>query len=186
MPIALLLPILARLAGPMSFASAAIVAGVMNRSFVLVPLLAVTASLATILVKWLLPSPVSDLTSMLSPDAEPAAPNPLKGVGRRFAAGLIGYGLLFGLAALIAALFQTTEFEPQVLSSDIWFLAIPGVAAIIGAWISARLGQAQMAGMMGQMQDVFAQMQAQQAGQQSEEDGFTFEGEIIDPDDRDS
>ncbi|MEO1659780.1 MAG: hypothetical protein AAFR51_02240 [Pseudomonadota bacterium] len=186
MPIALLFPILARLAGPISFASAAIVAGGMNRSVVMVPLLAVTASLATVLVRWLLPSPVNDLKAMLSPEAEPAAPNPLKGVGQRFGLGLIGYGLLFGLAALIAAVFKTTEFEPQVLSSDIWFLAVPGAIAIIGAWVSARLGYTQMAGMMGQMQTVFADIKSQQAPQPGEQDGFTFEGEIIDPEDRDS
>ncbi len=186
MPIALLLPILARLAGPISFASAAVAAGVMNRSIVLIPLLAVTATVATILVRWLIPSPVNDIKAMLSPEAEPAAPNPMKGAGQRFGMGLVGYGLLFGLAALISAVFKTTEFEPQVLSSDIWLLAVPGVIAIIGAWVSARMGHAQMSGVMDQMQAMAAQMQAQTSVAPGDEDGFTFEGEIIDPEDRDS
>ena len=71
------------------------------------------------------------------------------------------------------------------MASDASYILIPALIALLGAWGSARLGASQMAGMMGQMQDMFAQMQAAQ-GQESAEDPFTVDGEVIDPDeDRD-
>lgn len=181
MPTSFLVPILLRLAGPLAFLGAAIVAGVMNRSVLLVPLLTVVATLTTIIIRKVSPSPVTDLQSVLSPDAPPSPPNIFRGVGRRFAIGLVGYGLAFGLAALIAAVFKTTEFEPQLMVSDSVYLIVPTLLALICAWISARVGMSQMAGMMGQMQEMMAQMQAAQSGQTAEEDAFTVDGEVIDP-----
>lgn len=186
MPVALFFPILLRLAGPFAFALAAITAGVMNRSFILVLLLAVVASLTTVIIRKVSPSPAMDLKSMLTPDAVPEPANPFRGVGRRFAIGLVGYSVLFGLSASIAAIFQTTEFEPQLMLADTWFAGVPAIIAFVGAWVSARIGLNQMAGMMGGMQDMFDQMQAGQDPGNSEEDAFTFEGEVIDPDERDS
>lgn len=182
MPTSFLVPILLRLAGPLAFLGAAIVAGVMNRSVLLVPLLTVVATLTTIVIRKVSPSPVTDLQSVLSPDAAPHPPNIFRGVGRRFAIGLVGYGLAFGLAALIAAVFKTTEFEPQLMVSDSVYLIVPTLLALVCAWISARVGMSQMAGMMGQMQEMMAQMQAAQSGQTAEEDAFTVDGEVIDPD----
>ncbi len=182
MPVALLFPLLLRAAGPIAFIGAAIVAGVMNRSFILIPLLALAATATTIAIRKFSPSPAMDLQAMLSPDTPPQTPNPLKGSGKRLGLGLIGYGVVFGLAALIAALFQTTEFEPQLMVSDAGFLIAPALVAFIGAWVSARIGLNQMAGMMGQMQDMFVQMQTQQNGAEADEGAFTFEGEIVEPD----
>ena len=183
MPIAVFFPFLLRLAGPIAFLGAAIVAGVMNRSFVLVPLLAIAATLVTILIRRFTPSPALNLQAMISPEAQPAKPDLFKGLIPRFGIGLVGYAIAFGLAASIAALFQSTEFEPRVLASDIWFAAIPAVLAIAGAWLSARLGLNQMASMMGEMQGMFAQMQAGQAPSAANDDeAFTVEGEIINPD----
>ena len=186
MPIALLFPVLLRVAGPLAFISATIVAGVMNRSFMLVPVLAVAATLTTILIRKVTPSPAMELKDMLSPEATPVPNSAFRGIGPRLAAGLVGYALLFALAAGIAALFQTTEFEPQLMIADLWFAAVPAVIALIGAWISARIGLNQMASMMGQMQDAFSQMQKGQSAPGSETDAFTFEGEIIEPEDPDS
>jgi len=185
MPVALFFPILLRLAGPLAFALAAITAGVMNRSFILVPLLAVVASLTTVVIRKVSPSPAMDLKAMLSPDAAPPPANAFRGLGRRFGIGLVGYAVLFGLAASIAAIFQTTEFEPQLMLVDMWFACIPAILAFIGAWVSARIGMNQMATMMGGMQDVFDQMQAGQSPPGPEDETFTFEGEVIDPDERD-
>lgn len=182
MPTSFLIPILLRLAGPISFLVSAIVAGVMNRSFLLVPLLTIVATLTTILIRKVSPSPVTDLQSVLSPDAPANPPSIFRGVGRRFAIGLVGYGLAFGLAAWIAAVFKTTEFEPQLMVSDTIYLIVPTLVAIAGAWISARVGMSQMAGMMGQMQEMMAQMQAAQGGHTSEDDAFTVDGEVLDPD----
>lgn len=186
MPVALLFPILLRLAGPLAFAFAAVVAGAMNRSFILVPLLAVIASLTTIIIRKVSPSPAMDLKAMLSPGAPPQPANPFRGVGRRFGIGLVGYAILFGLSASIAAIFQTTEFEPQLMLADMWFAGMPAIIACVGAWVSARIGLNQMAGMMSGMQDMFDQMQAGQDPTGSDDDAFTFEGEVIDPDERDS
>lgn len=181
MPTSFLVPILLRLAGPIAFLVAAIVAGVMNRSVLLVPLLTIVATLTTIAIRKVSPSPVTDLQSVLSPDAPPKPPNIFRGVGRRFAIGLVGYGLAFGLAALIAAMFQTTEFEPQLMVSDSVYLIVPTLLAFVCAWISAHVGMNQMAGMMDQMQEMMAQMQAAQSGQPVDDDAFTVDGEVIDP-----
>ena len=186
MPVALLFPILLRVAGPIAFVLAIATAGAMNRSFILVPLLAAAASLTTIVIRTVTPSPALDLKAALTPDAEQRPHNPLRGTGKRFAAGLVGYTIVFGLAALVAAIFRTTEFEPQVMLVDAWFAIIPAILAFAGAWISARIGLNQMAGMMDQMQDAFAQMQSGQRSGDPEDDAFTVEGEVIDPDRRDS
>ena len=184
MPAALFLPLLLRLAGPLSFLCAAMIAGVMNRSLLLIPLIALASTAATVLIRFIAPSPVTDLKTMLDPNARPQKPSPFKGVGRRFGVSVLGFGLMFGFSALIAAVFQPTEFQQQVQRLDFGFLAIPALIAIIGAWLSARLGINQMASMMQDMQGIFAQMQAGQTPRDEGEDAFTVEGEIIDPDDR--
>ena len=187
MPTALLLPIMLRVAGPVAFLTAVAAAGVMNRSFVLVPVLAVAATLTTIFIRHVTPSPAMDLKDMLSPEKEPPPNNPFRGLVPRLAGGLVGYAILFALAAGIAAIFQATEFEPQLMMVDAWFAIVPAMIALVGAWISARLGANQMASLMGQMQEAFSQMQAGQPQSGPEQDdAFTFEGEVIDPDKPDS
>jgi hypothetical protein len=181
MPTSFLVPILLRLAGPIAFLGAAFVAGVMNRSVLLVPLLTIVATLTTLVIRKVSPSPVTDMKSVLTPDAAPEPANLFRGVGRRFAIGLVGYGIAFGLAALIAAMFQTTEFEPQLMMSDISYLIVPVLVAIVGGWISARVGMSQMANMMGQMQDMMAQMQAAQNAE-ADDEAFTVDGEVVDSD----
>ncbi|MEL7231334.1 MAG: hypothetical protein AAGJ85_02350 [Pseudomonadota bacterium] len=183
MPVALLLPILLRAAGPAAFILSAMTAGVLNQSIVLIPLLALAATITTILIRKLSPSPAADLAAMLNPDAPQQPKSIFAGSAQRFGIGLIGYAVCFGLAALIAALFQETEFNQTLVQSDIWFALIPAAIALIGASLSARMGANQMADMAGQMQAMFAQMQAQQ-GQDNpqDDDAFTVEGEIIDKD----
>lgn len=186
MPAALLLPILLRLAGPLAFIGAAMTAGILNLSIIMVPLLAAASTATAILIKTVTPSPAMELKEMLDGSAPSEKPSPFKGVGRGLAIRTLGFGVMFGLAALIAALFQTTELEPSIRASDFGFLIVPAAIALIGAWISARIGLNQMAGMMGQMQDAFAQMQTGQPQPEAEDGAFTFEGEIIDPEDRES
>ena len=181
MPTAFLVPVLLRVAGPLAFIIAAMTAGAMNRSVLVIPLLAIVATVTTVVIRKFTPSPVSDLQSVLTPDAQPAPPNVFRGAGKRLAIGLVGYGIVFWLTAMIAAIFQTTEFEPQLMPTDAGYFIVPTLIAIIGAWISARVGLSQMAGMMGQMQDVFAQMQASQNAASDDETAFTVDGEIIEP-----
>ena len=159
---------------------AAMIAGIMNTSLMIVPLLAITATVTTVVIRLFSPFPALDLKAALSPNTVSEKPSAYRGAGRRFLIGTVGYGFAFGFAALIAALFQTTEFQPQIGLSDLGYLIVPAFIAVIGATIGARIGINQMAGMMDQMQDMFAQMQAQ--GQQTDDDAFTMEGEIIDPD----
>ena len=180
MPQTLLLPLLLRVAGPIAFVIAAMAAGVMNRSIMIVPLLALAATATTIIIRMVSPFPTFDLKSALSPNAPMQKPSAFRGAGRRFLMGVIGYGFAFGFAALVAALFQVTEFQPQLSIDDAGYFLVPGLVAVIGATIGARIGVNQMAGMMEQMQDMFAQMQTSRAA--NDEDVFTFEGEIIDPD----
>ncbi|MEM7328617.1 MAG: hypothetical protein AAF437_07750 [Pseudomonadota bacterium] len=186
MPVALFFPLLLRLAGPIAFLVAVAIAGAMNRSFILVPVLALAATLTTILIRTVTPSPAMDLKSVLRPEAEQRPHNPLRGSGKRFAAGLVSYAIIFALAALVAALFHTTEFEPQVMLVDGWFAIVPAIMAFVGAWVSARIGLNQMAGMMDQMQDAFAQMQTGQTPDETDAEAFTVEGEILDPERDDS
>ncbi|MEM1086215.1 MAG: hypothetical protein AAGH90_00680 [Pseudomonadota bacterium] len=183
MPAALLLPVLLRAAGPAAFIVSAMTAGVLNQSIVLIPLLALAATVTTILIRKVSPSPVTDLAQMLNPDAAPAPKSIFAGSAQRFGVGILGYAVCFGFAALIAAMFQETEFNQTLVQSDIWFAIIPAVIALIGASLSARMGANQMADMAGQMQAMFAQMQSQN-GQTNppEDDAFTVEGEIIDKD----
>nr|WP_070960824.1 hypothetical protein [Hyphomonas sp. Mor2] len=181
MPTSFLVPIVLRLAGPIAFLGAAMTAGAMNRSVLLVPLLAIIATVTTLVIRKVSPSPVTDMKAVLSPDADPAPTNLFRGIGRGFASGLVGYSIAFGFAALIAALFQTTEFEPQLMVSDTSYLIVPTLISVIGAWFSARIGMSQMAGMMDQMQDMMAQMQAAQSAPPDEDEAFTVDGEVIDP-----
>ena len=186
MPSALFLPIFLRLLGPMAFIGMAIAAGVMNRSIMIVPLLALTATAVSILIRYVSPSPMMEVKDLLNPSAPSVRPSPFRGLGRRFGLGILGYGIVFGLAATIAAIFQATEFESQIRAFDFGLLAIPAALALIGGLLSARMGQAQMEGMMGQMQDMFSQMQDAQSAAATDEDAFTVEGEVIDPDKPDS
>src|SRR6056297_3604456 len=153
----------------------------MNRSIMMVPLLAIAATATTILIRKFSPSPAMDLNKMLNPDAAVQPPSVFHGMGRRLGLGILGYGLIFGFSALLAALFQVTEFEPQVRTADASFLIIPAFIAVLGAVISARIGLNQMSGMAEQMQSMFAQMQPGAEQPPPDDDGFTFEGEIIEP-----
>ena len=186
MPSALLLPVFLRLLGPIAFIGAAIAAGVMNRSIMIVPLLALVAVGASLLVQSVSPSPAMDLKNLLNPGQSTAPPSPFSGLGRRIGLRVLGYGIVFGIAAILAAIFQATEFEPQIRMFDLGLAAIAALLAILGGLLSARLGRNQMEGMMDQMQDMFSQMQSAQAPGSPDEDAFTVEGEVIDPENRDS
>lgn len=187
MPTALLVPILLRIAGPIAFLGAVVAAGAMNVSIMMVPILAATATLTTVLIRKFTPSPAVELKAMLSPNASAQSDNPFRGMGRRFVIGLVGYTIVFALSVWISALFQSTEFEQQVRLKDGWLALVPAVIAFGGAWLSARLGFSQMADMMGQMRTAYTHMQNGTSPAETESDAFTVEGEIIEPDEpRDS
>ncbi|MEM7494164.1 MAG: hypothetical protein AAF296_12340 [Pseudomonadota bacterium] len=185
MPLSLIFPIALRAAGPVAFIISAMAAGAMNQSVMLVPILALTATLTTLLIRKVSPSPAGELAAALNPQAEQKRKSVFKGALKRFGAGLIGYAVCFGIAALIAAMFQETEFNQLFVRSDIWFALIPAIIAIVGAYFSSRMAFGQMADVAGQMQTMFAQMQdrGHPAGT-PEDDDFTLEGEIVEDDNK--
>jgi len=87
MPAAIFLPILFRIAGPLAFLGATATAGVMNRSIMIVPILAATATITTILIRKFTPSPTVELKAMLTPEVDARPESPFRGMGRRFAIG---------------------------------------------------------------------------------------------------
>lgn len=185
MPAALLFPILLRAAGPIAFILATLTAGAMNQTVMIVPLLALAATLATILIRKVSPSPAVELAAMMNPNAPPKKKSAFDGAGQRLGAGLVGYGACFGLAALIAALFQETEFNRTLTLTDAWLILLPAILAVLAAMLSARLGADQIVSMAAQMEDMLKQAKAQ-SGHPDDgsdpDDSFTVEGEIIDKD----
>lgn len=181
MPAFLIIPIALRVAATLVFIIAVVVAGVMNRSIMMVPLLAITATLVQWLVGKITPNPVNALQDALDtgiatrPGAQKFAP--------RIIAGTIGYGLVFMLTVFISALFQETELERALTQTDAMILAVTAGIAGVLSLLHAHTGARQAANMMGDFQQAFNEMQTGQAA--NDEDAFTFEGEIIDPEDRD-
>ena len=71
MPLTLLMPILLRVAGPVGFVLAAIVAGVLNRPVILVLFLAFAATLTTWLIRRYGLSPIDQVQAMMGQTAAP-------------------------------------------------------------------------------------------------------------------
>ena len=185
MPLALILPIALRAASTLVFLVAVVVAGVMNRSIAIVPLLAIAATLTQLAVRRVAPSPIEGLQAAFQSPMGPP-PHPAAKLLRSALTSTVAYGVLFGFSALIAAMFQVTEFSRIVTQFDFGLIAVPTVLAFLTGVLVAKTAASQAANMMGDLQQAFADMQAQQPGQPAnDEEPFTFEGEIIDPDDRD-
>lgn len=186
MPAAILFPILLRAAGPIAFILAALIAGVLNQSIMIVPLLALAATLATMVIGTVSPSPAVELAAMLDPNAPPKSKSVLDGAGKRLGIGLIGYAFTFGFAALVAALFQETEFNQVLTMTDAWLILVPSVLAVLAAMLSARLGANQIVGMAAQMESMIKQAKAGYGDPNTppdQNDAFTVEGEIVDQED---
>ncbi len=182
MPFVLALPIILRIASTLVFLVAVIVAAALNRSVMMVPLLAAAATLSHWVAGKFVPNPLSNLegaTSIRTPMG-----NLLGRLAPRFLVGVFGYGILFALAVLISAVFQETELERAITRTDFIIIGVASVIAIILSVINAYTAATQVTGIMSDLQQAFSDMQD---GQGPDQDGgetpFTFEGEIIDPDD---
>lgn len=185
MPVNLMLPVLLRVLASAAFIVAVIYAGIANRSVLIVPLLAFAAASIQWLVSVIAPSPITGLQQMVSPEAPP--PNPAVKFGRGIGVALVLYLVLFCLSALIAALFQETEFARRLESADLWIAGIPALVAFAASVLSAKTGTSQVAGMMEDVQKAFADMQAQQAQQDmAADDDFIVEGEFTAANDEDT
>ena len=106
MPLTLLTPLLMQLSGPLAFIISAGLAGLLNRSLMLVPLLALTATSVSVLMRILIPSMRAELQTVLQPDA-PVIKVPATAGNAR---------LLFALARLRIVFFTTPSCS--ALSSD--------------------------------------------------------------------
>lgn len=172
-----------QLSGPLAFIVSASVAGMLNRSLMLVPLLALTATGVSVLMRKLIPSMRAELQSVLQPGAPVVVVPATAGAVRGFFLRWLGYGFVFLSAAMLAALFQITEFEPRLQTTDLWFLCIPAAIAMPSRLLAHHLGIGRAANIATTMQGVFKQNQpVYRDGRASEGDPFTVEGEIIEPD----
>ncbi len=178
MPQAFALPIILRLLATAAFLIAAAYAGAINRSFLIVPLLAISAVAAQTVASLIAPSPITGLKAAFDPGA--IEPPLAKKAGKGFAGSLIGYGIVFALSAGIAALFQETEFVRGIELQDLMLSGGAGLIALSCSVLSSKLGASQVVGVMQSMQTAFAEMKA--TSDHHDDDSFTVEGEIIEPD----
>lgn len=183
MPNALLLPILLRATPGLILLIAACTAGVLNRSVMIVPLLALAGTLAQFAASQFAPNPLDSLKDAF------AGPKAATGPANKLARGLImstlGFGVVYGLSALIAALFQETEFARTLTGFDAGLVLIPaGIAFVLSIFVAKSIAR-QAAQMLGGFQAAFSQMQGQAGQAANDDDAFTVEGEIIDPKDED-
>jgi len=183
MPAALALPLMLRAAAAIVFLIAVIAAGIMNRSVLMVPLLAAAATLTQFLVSRIIPSPLTEIKAGLNPNAPPTPA--LTKLSRGFFIATFGYGVLFVITVFISALFQETELAHALNRTDVYLITIPAATAAIFSLINARIANAQMATMMSGVQAIYAQMNSGDApNPANDDDAFTIDGEIIDEDDK--
>ena len=179
MPIALALPIILRIASTLVFLVAVIIAAALNRSVMMVPLLAAAATLSHWVAGKFAPNPLSNLDG--ADNVRTPTGSLLGRLTPRFLIGAIGYGILFALAVLISAVFQETELERAITQTDFIIIGVASAVAIALSIINAYTAASQVTGMMSDLQQAFSDMQNDQTP--DGEEPFTFEGEIIDPDD---
>lgn len=180
MPFIIALPLMLRLGATLVFLLAVVAAGALNRSLVMVPLLAATATLTHWLVGKVVPNPLKNIQGIAGNVAVPGrSPQALL---MRFIAGTIGYGMIFMVTVFLSAIFQETELERALDGTDALILAVPaGIAALLSI-ATAYTGANQVTGMAADLHQTFARGHTDPHGLH-DEDAFTVEGEIIDPDD---
>lgn len=177
MPVFLSLPIALRAGSAFVFIAAVIIAASLNRSLLMVPLLA----LASTLVHWgigrIAPGPLAQLQALAGQSQRLAGGANLFWL--RVFGGTIGYGAIFMITVFFSALVQETQLERALTGTDLKILLIASGLAAILAFINAKLAARQVGAMAGDLNTLFAQMRSPD----SEDDPFTVEGEIIEPDD---
>ena len=179
MPLRFLFPLFLQLAGPLAFLNAAGLAGILNRSLLLVPLLALTATgLSWLMQRWGLAFG-SAVIALFGKPAN-ARPGPsMRGLIASFVGRWLGYGVVFLGAAMFAALFQVTEFEPRLQPTDLWFLAAPVLIALPAQFLAHHLGLGQAQSFMQAMQQRYTHHTSGPDAPSASETPFTVEGEVI-------
>ncbi len=181
MPFIIALPIILRLAASAVFIIAVVTAGAMNRPLIMVPLLAAASTGVHWLTGRIMPSPMKNLQAVsghvTAPGHSPQA------LFVRFIAGTFGYGLIFMVTVFMSAIFRETELDRMLTSLDGLIIAIPAVIAGLLSIATAYTGASQVTGMAQDLHQSFTHMRASGHPDAANDDAFTVEGEIIDPDD---
>ena len=186
MPIFLAIPVILRIAATLVFLIAVIAVGAMNRSVMMVPLLAAVATLVQWGVGLFAPNPLTNLKDMVNPGAAQSQTpgNTIAKLARKFLFGVIGYGILFALAYMISGIFKATEMERIITRFDLILIAVTAAIAVVLSVINAFTAANQVTGMMDDLQQAFSDMQGGQGPDQNGgETPFTVDGEIIEPKD---
>lgn len=169
MRFAIWMPILLRLGSALVFVIAVIVAGVANRSALMVPMIAAVATLA----------------HLNTPRMAINFGGQQQGViGRAitvFLTRTILFGIIFGLSVAIAALFQETEIAREFTTFDTILLTVPFGLALLFTAISMRSPLGNPEELMADIQKAFAEATAGGGmPSQDDDDAFTVEGEFED------
>ncbi len=156
------------------FLLAIILAAILNRSILMIPLMAGAMTLASFIAACR--SPLAEITPT-QPDGSPP-PRPTLDLARIGAGFMVRLGALTALfiAALgLTALFTETALAREIGAIDLALLIIPLLAALGMAEMATRLTARQVAGAIGAFQGLFAEVRNGPGG----EGGEIIEGEII-------
>ena len=157
-----------RAASAFVFVIAVIVAGAANRSLLMVPAIAAVATLAN------LNTPRMSINLTGAPEQ--------RLVGRAmtvFFTRTVMFAFVFGLSALIAALFQETEFARDFTNFDVILVTVPFVLALILTTMAMRSPLGNPEEFVQDLRKAFAEMQENGGPQPAaNDDAFTVDGEF--------
>lgn len=171
MRFAIWMPILMRLASGLVFVIAIIVAGIANRSAMMVPLIAAVATLAHM-----------NTPRMTINFGQKSEQSVLSRAFTVFLTRTILFGILFVVTVGISALFQETDLAREFATFDIFLLTVPFGLALLFTAISMLSPMGNPEQMMADIQKAFDDVSAGR-GPATNDDAFTVEGEFEDKSD---
>ena len=168
MRFAIWMPILMRVASALVFVIAIIVAGVANRSAIMVPMIASVATLAH------LNTPRMTINFTGKPEQ-----SLISRAMTVFLTRTIVFGIVFLLSVGIAALFQETELARNLSNFDMVLITVSFALALLFTAISMRSPMGNPEELMADIQRAFDEVSSG-AGPAANEDAFTVDGEFED------
>lgn len=171
-------PLLIRIAAALVFPVTVAVAAILNRSFLMVPLLALAATGVQLLMSRVAPNPLTSFGAMAQSGPKPVSLNTTMVT---FFIGACFYAGVFILFVFLSALFQETQLAHGIAPIDFVMIAIPSALAALFSFVSSRLAAAQVTDLMQQFQ---SGLNPDGAGRSDfdPDDGMTIDGKVIDPD----
>lgn len=166
MRFAIWMPLIMRVLSALVFVIAIIVAGAANRSLLMVPAIAAVATLAN------LNTPRMGVNLLGAPQQGIVARAMTIFFTRSFL-----FAIVFGLTALVFALFQETEFARDFTVFDVCLLVVPFGLALIFTMVSMRSPLGNPQEFMADLQKAFEDMQTG-APNSEQDDAFTVDGEF--------